>query len=289
MNVVLPKSGNYLSTTELFDHTSLNSTHWRNVNFDIFSLHNRWNKKEVTTLLREHVLAFTIVRDPVQVFESMFHFLDPMFGQFYGAKNIHEMIRIINTSSSTNPTLSKRWMGMMGRNQMAWDMGLSPDIFDDEVILKKEIERLDREFDLVMVADRMEESLVLLKNLLNWPMQNVVHLNLNRRKPEKMSLLNADERKVLSDWLAADLQIFEHFSRRFDERVVEFNQKHLTMSTFLGGLFWSVNRMKHEKKLLEEANKQLYYACVLQELGNEKLTGVFREFNNNIMGFVIDT
>jgi hypothetical protein len=178
--------------------------------------------------------------------------------------------------------------GMIGRNQMAWDMGLSPEIFDDEIAVAKAIERLDREFDLVMVAHRMEESLVLLKHLLNWPLENVVHLNLNRRKPEKSSVLSIQERKVLSDWLAADVRIFEHFSRRFEERVAELNRKHSTMPAFLAGLFKMDSAIERERQLLEEANKKLYGTCVVQELGNEKLSGVFKEYNNNIMGFDVN-
>ncbi len=177
---MLPNSGNYLSRTELFDHSSLNTTKWKHVEFDIFSLHNRWNKKEVTALLREEVPTFTIVRDPVQVFESMFHYLQPHFGKFYGARDIHEMVVIIKNGSS--PLLNKRAGKLFGRNQMAWDMGLSPEIFDDEIAITEEIERLDREFNLVMVANRMEESMVLLKHLLNWPLENVVHLNPEPKK-----------------------------------------------------------------------------------------------------------
>ena len=171
---------------------------------------------------------------------------------------------------------------------MAWDMGLSPEIFDDEIAITEEIERLDREFDLVMVANRMEESLVLLKHLLNWPLENVVHLNLNRRKPEKSSVLSVEERKVVSDWLAADVQIYEHFSRRFEEKVAEFNRKHSTMPAFLAALFKMDSAMERERQLLEKAYKQLYDTCVIQELGNEKLKGIFKEYNNNIMGFDVN-
>jgi hypothetical protein len=171
---------------------------------------------------------------------------------------------------------------------MAWDMGLSPENFDDEIAITKEIERLDREFDLVMVANRMEESLVLLKHLLNWPLENVVHLNLNRRKPEKSSVLSVEERKVLSDWLAADVRIYEHFSRRFEEKVAEFNRKHSTMPAFLAALFKMDSAMERERQLLEKAYKQLYDTCVIQELGNEKLKGIFKEYNNNIMGFDVN-
>jgi hypothetical protein len=101
-------------------------------------------------------------------------------------------------------------------------------------------------------------------------------------------VLSIEERKVLSDWLAADVRIFEHFSRRFDERVAEFNRKQSTMPAFFAGLSEVESAMKREKQLLEEANKQLYDTCVVQELGNEKLKGAFKEFNNNIMGFVVN-
>ncbi|KAI9559298.1 hypothetical protein GHT06_016087 [Daphnia sinensis] len=284
LNVVLPPNGNYLSTTQLFNHASLNSTKWKDLDFDVFCLHSRWNKEEITKVLREEVKTFTIVRDPIDVFVSMFHFQDPV-REFYGVKDIHEMVNLIQNASAS--VLNKRWLGFVGRNQMAWDMGLSPDIFDDADAVNKEIERLDSEFDLVMVASRMNESLILLKHLLNWPLQNVIHLNLNRRRPEKQSpSLSKDERKVLTDWLAADVQIYEYFSRRFDERVAQFNRQ---QSTFLTGtLFNFDSAMKIQTQLLEKANEELYKRCVLQEVGNEKLSGKFKEINNNIMGFVIN-
>jgi hypothetical protein len=60
------------------------------------------------------------------------------------------------------------------------------------------------------------------------------------------------------------------------------------MPAFLAGLFKMDSAMKREKQLLEEANKQLYDTCVVQELGNEKLKGIFKEYNNNIMGFNVN-
>jgi hypothetical protein len=60
------------------------------------------------------------------------------------------------------------------------------------------------------------------------------------------------------------------------------------MPNFLAGLFGLNSAMEKEKQLLEEANKQLYDTCVLQELGNEKLDGEFKEYNDNTMGFVVD-
>ncbi|KAK4010378.1 hypothetical protein OUZ56_019524 [Daphnia magna] len=284
LNLVLPEKGNYLSTTELFDRASLSATKWRDLNFDIFSLHNRWNKKEVVELLREEVPTFTIIREPVEVFESMFHYLDPQLREFYGVQDIHDMVCIIQNTTLSD-AVQKRLMGFVGRNQMAWDLGLSPDIFDNETAIKKEIERLDHEFHLVMVANRMEESLILLKQLLNWPLQNVIHLKLNRRKPEKSSRLSAAEKKVLEEWLAADVQIFQYFSHRFDEKIEQFNWKN---SRFLAGFSNVHSAMKRQTQLLEAANRKLYHRCVFSEVGNEKLTGKFKDSNNNIIGYIIN-
>ncbi len=279
---MLPAQGNYLSVTELFDRKSLNKAKWKNVHFDIFSLHNRWNRKEVMALLKEEVPTFTIIRDPVEVFVSMFHFLDKL-REFYGTASIHDLVHMIQETPQL-PKLRKRLNGFIGRNQMAWDMGLSPDIFDNETAVQKEIERLDREFDLVMISNRMDESLVLLSDLLNWPLERVLHLDLNRRKPDKSAVLTMDERNVLSDWLAADVQIFNHFSRRFDEKVTELNEKKREWGISNFSSPYVVKRMR----LLKEGNDHLHKVCVIEEVGNEKLSGKFKETNNNIIGYIIN-
>ncbi|EFX80928.1 hypothetical protein DAPPUDRAFT_303767 [Daphnia pulex] len=289
LNVVLPDSGNYLSTIDLFNHKSLANTKWKDLPFDIFSLHNRWNRNEVMKVLDDEVPTFTIVRDPVEVFVSMFHYQDK-FREFYGVKDIHDMVVKIQENPSA-PELNQRWMKYVGRNQMSWDMGLSPDIFDNEVAMLSEIERLDREFDLVMVSNRMDESLVLLMHLLPWSFKDVIHLDLNRRKPDKSSALSDEELDVLSNWLAADTQLFKYFNRRFDERVTELNQKYSSVMDLIwrSGADEEANYVKHQTKMLKEANRELYDLCVVQEVGNEKLSGVFKETNDNVMGYVINT
>ena len=60
-------------------------------------------------------------------------------------------------------------LGRFGRNQIAFDWGVSPQLFDkDPEIILKRIEQLDDQFELVLIAERMEESLVLLADRLCW-------------------------------------------------------------------------------------------------------------------------
>lgn len=52
-----------------------------------------------------------------------------------------------------------------------------------------QVERVDRDFDLVMLAERMEESLVLMSHLLCWPLEEVLVLKYNARNQEVLSVM----------------------------------------------------------------------------------------------------
>ena len=51
----------------------------------------------------------------------------------------------------------------MGRNQMLADFGVRVQDFDDPQVVNGKINEIDLTFDLLLVSERMEESLVLLK------------------------------------------------------------------------------------------------------------------------------
>ena len=77
MNVVLPKSGNYLGQKSPFQANLLRGTPWQTagLHYNLFCLHNRWNGPEVDKLMgrikNEKPIYFTILRDPVDLFISL--------------------------------------------------------------------------------------------------------------------------------------------------------------------------------------------------------------------------
>ena len=72
----------------------------------------------------------------------------------------------------------------MGLNQQLYDMGVSEMDSFRENIVQKEVERFKNEFDFVMIAEMLEESLVLLAKHLCWPLEWVAYISHNVRKPE---------------------------------------------------------------------------------------------------------
>lgn len=71
--------------------------------------------------------------------------------------------------------------GKIGFNQMLFDLGMDDKAFSNKTAVHEYISFLDSVFDLVMVKEKMEESLVLLKDLLCWKTDDVVIFHLNAR------------------------------------------------------------------------------------------------------------
>ena len=127
-----------------------------------------------------------------------------------------------------------------------------------------------------MIAERMDESLILLADLLCWPIEWIAHLDLNIRKPDRKEadskLLNEQERRVLTDFLQLDVAIYQHFKKRFEERLTSYDSR----------------RMAEQLRLLRQKNEELADRCVINHVGNEQLEGKFKETSNAIMGYVIN-
>jgi hypothetical protein len=63
---------------------------------------------------------------------------------------------------------------------MLWDLGMDVKLQEDQSELRKEIDYLDNQFDLVMIAERFDESLIVLKEKLCWDLEDVIYLKVRR-------------------------------------------------------------------------------------------------------------
>ena len=60
-----------------------------------------------------------------------------------------------------------------------------------------------QEFDLVLIAERMDESLILMKDLLCWDLKDLTYLKQNVRRAEMKSNMTTMTRQYLKKWLWA--------------------------------------------------------------------------------------
>ena len=69
----------------------------------------------------------------------------------------------------------------LGLNQQILEMGMPVQHIFNASIVDQQLNVLDRQFDLVMIAERFDQSMVLLANELCWDLKQVVSLKLNIR------------------------------------------------------------------------------------------------------------
>ena len=70
--------------------------------------------------------------------------------------------------------LRKSGSSVLARNPQMFDLGLDFKFYQDAKAIKEYIEFLEKEFDLVLIADYFDESVVLMKRLLCWELDDVL-------------------------------------------------------------------------------------------------------------------
>ena len=74
---------------------------------------------------------------------------------------------------------------------MLWDLGLNE--LDDIQMVTKKIEEIENNFDLVMIVEKFEESLILMKDELCWDTTDITSLKLNGRIEDVKIKLNDEK------------------------------------------------------------------------------------------------
>lgn len=239
LTFVLPKQANYIGHPTPFNRSLLPTPH--PPVFNILSHHTRLNYAEIKALMPENTIYITIVRDPVQLFESSYSYYE--LNKFFRS-GLHKFISLIPRLNKT--FINRRLRGRHGINQMIFDLGADPAIFENETLVGDYINRLESWFHLVLVAERMEESLILLRHLMCWELDTVITFKLNSRDPKFKSSLNTSEKLTLEELNKADVMLYKHFLAKFEKQVEAFGYE----------------RMSVEIKELAEKTKSWYNLCV---------------------------
>ena len=114
----------------------------------------------------------------------------------------------------------KGLMTHLSRNPMMFDLGLSPKFYQNLTAVKKYIRFLNKEFDLVMIMDYFDESLVLMKRLLCWELEDILYVKLNARLDKEIAKdLSKTVQENIKRWNMADVLLFDHFNATFWRKV----------------------------------------------------------------------
>ncbi|XP_076349215.1 galactosylceramide sulfotransferase-like isoform X2 [Tachypleus tridentatus] len=133
-------------------------------------------------------------------------------------------VNVVNISEENS---DMRFGDKIGRNQMSFDLGLEVKDFENVSVLRDFTVKLNEEFDLVMITEQIDESLILLQNLLCWEIDDVVTFKLNARNEKFIKRLTPSVRLRLQKVNYADQVLYNFFKERLAEKIQNFGRAKL--------------------------------------------------------------
>lgn len=156
---------------------------------------------------------FSILRNPVQLMESSFVYYKGT-SAFSRARSLEEFL-----SQPYRFYDPKAGDSHYAKNLMTFDFGFNPDA---EVTAKRVnlmLRAIEASFDLLLISEYFDESMVLLKETLCWDLDSVVSFPLNSRDSSTRSPLSSIIAEKIKAWNRLDWEIYTHFNRTFWERI----------------------------------------------------------------------
>ena len=86
------------------------------------------------------------------------------------------------------------------------------------------VKHIDSEMDFVMITDRMDESLVILKEYLGWNMTDIVYLNRMVSSKPKVPMSEETKARILK-YQVIDARIYDHFNASFQQHVEKIGRE----------------------------------------------------------------
>ncbi|XP_064601436.1 galactose-3-O-sulfotransferase 2-like [Liolophura sinensis] len=155
---------------------------WRNIlpvppgadHYDILSNHAVYEKSEIKRLFPSDSVIIAVLRKPMgQLESSMYYYYSKQYDGHDDKVGAY----------LKNPELlrSDRYIN----NSMAYELGVPRQQFFNESFVRAHAEVISKEIDFIMILERLDESLVLLKRRLCWKLQDIIYIirNVNKKKP----------------------------------------------------------------------------------------------------------
>ncbi|XP_007567887.1 galactose-3-O-sulfotransferase 4 isoform X1 [Poecilia formosa] len=222
----------------------------RAIEFHIMGNHMRFNKLEVEKVMPADTFYFSIIRDPVALAESSFAYYKEVAPAFRKAKGLGEFAD--DPKKFYDPRLRNNHYA---RNLLWFDFGLDNNANFSLALARLGEDMIRRTFKLILVSEYFDQSMILLRHALCWPLDSVVFFSLNARQQKPSSAggvagtwvgkaaaaagvgirgglvqakmlpnlsLTPEQREKLRQWNAFDWYLYKTFNKTFWEEIDKF-------------------------------------------------------------------
>lgn len=231
--------------------------------YNVFSQHTRLRIKVMRTLM-PNAKFVTIIRYPAAMLES-----------YYSYNGLEKRLGVNFSSFMQDPekfAMVRKYTVDTLRNVMLYYFGLDVSKMGSKKAVDDTIEMIRREFDLVMIAEKHEESLILLKDLLCWNLSDVVVLPTNVRISAHKTKLDKSLIKKVTEWNRGDYRLYKFFLKVFDENVKSYGEQKMT------------REIRQLKRLINSTKAQ----CISSQIsGKDMQDETFKPYSEKTLAYTL--
>ena len=218
----------------------------RNEIYNMFAHHTIFDEKSVHEAMPLNTKYITILRDPTERTRSMIAFSGgfPEYLDRGSYKDSHDSWQhwLI-----TQPQIAQ--LGPTIVNTELQELGLTRRVINyDPKGVDEYIKNISKLFNLVMILEQLDESLILLKELLCWTYEDVVafHLSEMVEANQKLKPTSDSSNSAIRDSNYADNKLYSYFKDKLDLTIREYG----------------IDKMKEEVKMLRKTRKIWEERCL---------------------------
>ncbi|XP_018014415.1 galactosylceramide sulfotransferase [Hyalella azteca] len=266
LTLALPASLNYLGNPLLFQSGFIPKPLLPSKGVvDIFAVHSRLNLPEHRKVLHPDSVFITVVRDPVNLFESLYNYF---YLKYYYDLTLAQYMELPFGSQFDMYRAAEKF----GPDMMLFDLGYTVKANTTDREFTEIINEVDKIFDLVMIAERIDESLILMKKLLNWEYEDIVFYNKNARRRSYKQKLTQKLREKIRKLNKGDQLLYDHFLLRHEEAVRNYGTE----------------KMAEEVELLRVARDDIFGQCKMKKFEGRPPNKIFQEYSILVETFTIE-
>ena len=209
---------------------------------NILCNHARYNTGPMHWLFpKETTRYITMLREPAKQFESVFNYYN--HSQRFGVSG-NASSPLENFLENAEFYLKKRKGGaMLLKNPALFDLGLNTVYHRNLTAVENYIRFLHQEFDLVLLMEYFDESLVLLKRRFCWKIEDILYFKLNERLDKEKQDITSHTEELLLKWNSADVLLYNDFNQTLWKMIEEEGPE----------FFEDLALFRKEKQSLEQA------------------------------------
>lgn len=183
-------------------------------NYDLLCNHAVYNRTVFRSLFSNSTMYLGIVREPFHQFISAFRYYG-VFKRVGGVQPVRQFL--------LNPDRYKFPKGLnFVQNRMIFDLGLDSKYFSDDDKVSEHIKMIAQDFDVILILEYFEESLVLLRRRFCWTVKDILSLPLNTNHRYFSYAYTFRDHDLHRNYSRADYALYRHFLKEFWRCVFEY-------------------------------------------------------------------